>query len=489
MAKKPRSAQDRGFFAIGEARTAHKHFGKKIDREGIMRKFGSFCIMLMLIIFTPSLHAGNVDTQGIGAKATALGGAFSAYGDDPFAVYYNPATLTQIRSAMISLGAHVVKPEMKVSRYAVNGMKAGSSAIGPDWFGDRSHTLIVPHLGFFLPVSDSVTAGVGLYAPYGMDIRWPMTSDNPGVYNSYHSWYRREVISPAAAWKLHDQVSVGLGIALGRSFTGVENWTYFPALPGLHNRFVDTDMEDEGNWSINAGLLIKPLKSLSLGLTYRGRAETKFRGTTQVKGVNEGDDLTGTGSSVYNTCVSSTTEIDSPEQIQGGIRYQPVESLSLEVDLVWTRWSSIKGYTLSFDRKFLDAPALGLYNPGRTEQYYARNWENTTQLRFGVEWKVNDILALRGSWFYDPSPIPDSTFDMQWPDGDKRTYALGIGLNWGTVNLDGVVQYTCTARKREIEGESRNLNESYLGGQGAPKVSLSGDGHLWGAGMTISYRY
>ncbi len=110
MAKKPRSAQDRGFFAIGEARTAHKHFGKKIDREGIMRKFGSFCIMLMLIIFAPSLHAGNVDTQGIGAKATALGGAFSAYGDDPFAVYYNPATLTQIRSAMISLGAHVVKP-------------------------------------------------------------------------------------------------------------------------------------------------------------------------------------------------------------------------------------------------------------------------------------------------------------------------------------------------------------------------------------------
>jgi len=454
-----------------------------------MWKFLLLLLFLLLLILTPCTYAGNVDTLGIGAKATALGGAYSAYGDDPFAVYYNPAALTQIKSAMLSLGAHVVKPAMKVSRYSVDGIPGGSTIGGTAQFSDSSHMLVVPHLGFSFPASDSINAGVGIYAPYGMDVRWPVTSDNPGAYNSYHSWYRREVINPAVAWKINEQVSVGLGISLGRSYTGGEYLVYAPALTGLHNRSVEMDMEDDGNWSVNTGLLLRPWKSLSLGFTYRGNTETKFRGTTGVAGLNNGDDLTGNGVPVYNTCVSSSTEIDSPEQIQGGIRYQLHETFSLEADMVWTRWSSIKGYTVSFDRKFLDVPALGEYNSGRASEYVARNWEDTTQLRFGMEWKVNEIVALRGSYFYDPSPIPDDTFDLQWPDGDKRTYAIGIGLNWGHVSMDGVIQYTCTENRREIDGESQNLNESYRGAAGSPKVSLSGDGHLWGGGITMNYRY
>lgn len=453
------------------------------------RTFFSCWMVLEFVIVTSSLYAGNVDTMGIGARATALGGACSAQGEDPFAVYYNPAALTELKGAMISLGAHAVQPDMKVLRYSVEGMEAGPSRIGPARFHDASRMLVVPHLGFSLPVSDNVTAGVGLYVPYGMDIRWPMTSGNPGAYNSYHSWYRREVVHPAVAWRIHDQVSVGVGIALGRSFTGVENRMYSPALPGLHDRSVETDMEDHGNWSVNAGILIKPLKSLSLGLTYRGRTETKFQGTSRASGLSDGDDLTGAGVPVYNTCVASFTEIDSPEQVQGGVRYRPIEALSLEADVVWTRWSTIRGYTVSFNRKFLDVPALGPYNSGMNGQYYPRYWEDTTQLRFGVEWNVNEFLALRGSWFFDPSPVPDSTFDLQWPDGDKHTYALGVGLNRGRVRVDGVVQYIRTERRREIDGESQNLNASYPGGQGAPKVSLSGGGHLWGGGVTISYRY
>jgi len=454
-----------------------------------MRRLLLLLLFLLLFILPPRLYAGNVDTLGIGAKATALGGAYSAYADDPSAVYYNPAALTQIKSAMVSVGAHVVKPDMKVSGYTVDGISGGSAFRQGDQFNDSSRMFFVPHLGFSLPVSDSVTAGMGIYAPYGMDVRWPMTSDNPGACNSYHSWYRREVINPAIAWKMHDRVSVGLGIALGRSYTGGEYLSYAPVLTGLHNRSIETDMEDDGNWSVNAGILLKPLKSLSLGLTYRGKTETKFRGTTRVAGLSDGEDLTGTGVLVYNTCVSSSTEIDSPEQVQGGIRYQPHEALSLEMDMVWTRWSSITGYTVSFDRKFLDVPALGEYNSGRTSEYFARNWEDTTQFRFGLEWKINELLALRGSYFYDPSPIPDDTFDLQWPDGDKRTYALGIGLNWGRISMDGVVQYTCTENRRVINGESQNLNESYQDGSGTPKVYLSGDGHLWGGGITMNYRY
>jgi len=55
-------------------------------------------VLVVVSTFCASFsYAAAVDTFGIGSKATALGGAFSAYADDPFATYYNPAGLTQIQ--------------------------------------------------------------------------------------------------------------------------------------------------------------------------------------------------------------------------------------------------------------------------------------------------------------------------------------------------------------------------------------------------------
>lgn len=46
-------------------------------------------------------------------QATALGGAFAAYADDVYAVYYNPAGLTQIKNKQISLGSVNIDPYLK----------------------------------------------------------------------------------------------------------------------------------------------------------------------------------------------------------------------------------------------------------------------------------------------------------------------------------------------------------------------------------------
>jgi long-chain fatty acid transport protein len=140
---------------------------------------------------------------------------------------------------------------------------------------------------------------------------------------------------------------------------------------------------------------------------------------------------------------------------------------------------------VSFDKKFLDSAV----SPGKTNEPFARDWKDTTQVRIGAEWQLNKLLALRASYFYDPSPIPDTTMDIQWADADKQTFALGAGLDFGDISVDGVVQYTISDGKREISGESSNLNNSYIGGGGSPNVSLSADGHLWGGGLTINYKF
>ncbi|MDP2725389.1 MAG: outer membrane protein transport protein, partial [Syntrophales bacterium] len=118
-----------------------------------------FHVLLLMILcaFSASAWAGNVDTYGIGAKATALGGAFSAYADDPSAIYYNPAGLTQISKPMLSLGTHLIKPSMNVYGYQVTG-GAVPPASGPRDFQDHASTLAAPHIGFAMPVNKKLVA-------------------------------------------------------------------------------------------------------------------------------------------------------------------------------------------------------------------------------------------------------------------------------------------------------------------------------------------
>ncbi len=426
-------------------------------------------LLVSVLSFAVSLPAiaGNVDTFGIGSKATALGGAFSAYADDPFAVYYNPAGLIQIGSPQVSIGAEYLNPTLRIHNFRAtdgNGVKVQPYNVS---FTDTSDNLVVPHLGFATRLFNNVYFGIAAYVPYGLHIEWESDpSKNPGAYNGFESYYLRGVVTPTLAVKLNEKLSVGLGISFGRSDAGTQRRIYAPTIPSIHNRIIKGELSDDFNVSFNVGILFKPYDNLSFGLTYRSRTETDFEGTVEVVGVQK---------------VHASTKIDHPEQLQAGVMYKPNEKLTLTADVVWTNWSVIKDYTVKFDR-----PLLGSVS----EEYFPRDWEDTRQLRFGVEYKLNDMLTLRGGYYYDPSPIPDRTFDMLWPDADKKTYSFGVGLSFGRLTIDTVVQYIIAETAREIGGESVNFNGSYEGSSGNPgTVALSADGHLWGYGITVNYRF
>ncbi|MFW5993072.1 MAG: OmpP1/FadL family transporter, partial [Desulfohalobiaceae bacterium] len=159
-----------------------------------MKKLIAF--VLSSVFLAGSAWAGNVDTYGIGSKATSMGGAFSAYADDPFAAYYNPAGLSQISSPMASGGLMIIDPNLKAKGYKVDDPEYGD--LGPTSFHDDSPNLYVPHLGFAMPVNEKWSVGMAAYAPFGLHLEWDENNSNnlseyPGAYNSYESWYQRMV--------------------------------------------------------------------------------------------------------------------------------------------------------------------------------------------------------------------------------------------------------------------------------------------------------
>ncbi len=460
-----------------------------------------FLLVVALCILTGGVAiAGNMDTYGIGAKATSLGGAYTANANDPYAAYYNPAGLTQMKTKTVSIGAVVLDPSLKIDNYTVhNGV--GIPNAGPEDMSDTSSTLIVPTAGFSMPLSNKLSAGIALYAPFGLNLQWQRKNiDNPGIYNAYEAWIGRIALTPTIAYKINKKLSIGFGISLGKAEAG-QKYQVLPysigggkaatalGMPaGNYPVYADVDLNDDFNCSYNIGIMFKPMNNLSFGLTYRSRTSASYEGDVtfggagvdvleklhQVTGGANGLDLTGSYHATLN-------DVDFPEQVQFGMRYMPTKKFSVETDLVWTHWNIIEHQTLV-------VKSLGIRDA------LPRNWKNTVQLKLGTEWFVNNIFTLRAGYYYDPTPIPDSTFDIPWPDGDKHTFSIGFGLNvtkhW---TIDGVVQYVRSAQDRKITGESKNLNHSYnlstLGINNDPKVDMKASGSIWGYGLTVSYNF
>lgn len=495
-----------------------------------MKRF--FVISATILAFTASANAGSVDSFGIGSRATALGGAYTATADDPFAVYYNPAGLTQIDAPLLSAGVTMLDPNLKAHKFEVEN-KDGGLNFGPSNTTDESDNLFVPHAGFAMPINNQVSIGIAAYLPYGLDVEWNKNTDkNPSAYNWYHSYYMREVVTPTVAYKINDKFSLGFGVSIGKSKSGADRVIYYPttaaqamtkgfmdqgmtaaaataqttaimtmvggklpqtkpgalaAIPdssyqslllvqaanSVHNSLFKTEMEDDVNYSFNVGFMYKPTNNLSLGLTYRSKTDTDFDGDIKISGTK---------------VANIKMDYDHPDQVQVGVRYRPHDKISMEADLVWTNWRHNEYQRETF------SPYLIL--PTVTEKSYDRSWNNTNQIRLGLEWQALDFLAVRAGYFYDPTPIPDDTFDMMWPDADKKTYSLGLGFNFAeNWTLDTTFQYAIAEASRIVGGESENLNSTYNPlkkyglDNGSRNVNVEADGHLLGYSATINYKF
>ncbi|BCS97847.1 hypothetical protein DSLASN_34790 [Desulfoluna limicola] len=522
------------------------------------------CAAVCVLAASTMAYAGSVDTFGIGARATALGGAYSATADDPFAAYYNPAGLSQIEGKVFSAGVHLIDPTIKMSDFTVTERaNMSNNLIDPSSFEDESSILVAPHMGYAQKINDTFALGVAVYAPWGLELDWEKEpTKNPGSYSSYHSYYKRYGVTPTLSYKVNDKLAFGVGVTIGKSEAGADTTKYLkdvgsyeidhdnnaatakvpfagvvqgiidgagqantaaaaafyqsvltggvgpsgnpltpteiatytkyrdimgalanPAAPNqyltgadlmgvpsdMHNKTIGMELEDDLNYSYNVGVMYKPNETITLGLTYRSECDADFEGDVLLDGVKSG---------------TATMDYNHPQQIQAGVRYQPHNKFSIECDVVWTDWS-INKEQLSVLGSPMEVTIINGIPASISEERFDRDWEDTKQLRFGMEYILNDMVTLRGGYFYDPTPIPDTTLDMQWPDADKKTYSLGAGFNFGRYTIDTVLQYTDIEQARHLGGESDNLNHSFQDNV----VSASADGYILGAGVTLTARF
>lgn len=337
------------------------------------------CGLVAALVCAPLASASGTRVGFKDAFATGRGNAFVATADNPSAIYYNPAGLTQLE------GTHVSANLYSVSANSDYSGTAGSASMVDD-------TQNIPALyATWKPQGSPMAFGLGIYAPFGLATEWPDASPLRTFALKNEQTYRTYNFS--VAWQASPEFS------FGGSFTYNQVDTDLNRAIGLFGPTDRFRFEGDGHaFGASLGLLWKPSPRHSFGLSYTHHTSVTLRGT----------------SSTIPLVASEPASADFvfPETVIVGWSYRPIPEWNLEVNLDWTNWNRFNTATVT-------------KVSGNTPLPF--NWESGLFYEFGATRYLSHGWLLSAGYCFTENSTPDATYTPAVPDSDKAFYSLGVG--------------------------------------------------------------
>ncbi len=367
----------------------------------------------VLGIATTSEAAGfRIAAQG--AKAMGMGGAFAAQADDPAAIYYNPAGITQLDSTQAQIGFTTIhQPGTGFTPFP------GQVTLAPGTLAPTTaQSADVPHRTFFLPTffathrfTDGFAVGFGTYTPFGLQLDWPDTWTGRQIttFNQLRSHYFDFV----AAYDVLPWWTVSAGFDVVQADVRLARTT----LNGVGESLLQFDADGTA-FTYELGTLVRLAKWAKVGASYRHQAVIDFDGDLEVlppQGALAGEPPSQ----------SASTTLPLPSTLVVGIAVKPTDRWTAEFDWDFTFWQSFRDLSLRVPGSTLIQGNLEASAPSPN-----RRWKNSHIFRLGTQYQVLDPLALRVGAEYITTPIPDETLDPILPDSDRTAVTGGFGYTF-----------------------------------------------------------
>lgn len=328
------------------------------------------------------------------ARGNALGGAMTGRADDPSALAFNPAGITQIPGSSMMAGLTFIMPGGTLTE------------IGGDSVGMIDHTFIPPHFYYTRQLNGRLWFGVGLMTRFGLGTDFP--PDWYGRYNSYYANIQSVSLNPNLAWKVNDRLSLSVGVeAL---------WFEYGArrkVPPSQQVPMETDFRllgDDIGYGWNVGLHYRLDEATRIGLHYRSQVNLTISGTADFLGSRD-----------------AWGDLTLPEMFMFGISRQVTPKLNVEVGAVYTGWSSYDSLQINVE--------------GLPPNIVEKNWKNVWRYQLGFEYKHSPEWTWRFGYTYDQEPSPDATVDFQAPMSDRQLFSIGFGYTKNDRTLDFAYTY------------------------------------------------
>jgi long-chain fatty acid transport protein len=428
-----------------------------------MRGLKMLAVLLVLLLMAGTSFAAGFRLQEAGVKAMGMGFAFTAQADDPSAIYFNPAGLTQLEGNNLMIGV--------TSAWPSGGEFTGST---PLTLGatisetQKSLNFYIPNAYYtYTDKSRGMAFGVGVFTPFGLGQEYQNRDISIFRNQTTKIDLQTIVINPTIAFDIDEYISIGVGIDY---MWGKVKYQKTPVVPagapfGGPGQFY-TNLEGSADaWGYNFGILLKPTKNVKVGFNYRSPFKPD---------VKDGDftasNLVGTANPLIfpmgTTRVSGTLNL--PATAAFGVSYT-FNRLTVEADADWTLWSS-------YNELKITNSTVSTYT---TTQ--AKNWEDVCAIRIGAEYRVTDPLALRVGFVYDPTPVPAETLGPDLADSTRLNYMVGVGYKVGKWTIDVAGMY--------IEKKDRTVSNIRVEGGNPVGQNGTWTGDGWLAGLDVGYKF
>lgn len=378
----------------------------------------TLALALILTLSAPAFGLGEARAEGFSitqwsARGMALGNGMVGRADDPSAVAYNPAGITQLPGTRLMLGTVIERPSSRISGEwtTLNPFTGGSSSAYSSTSIEQK-TWVIPHFYMTHQMNDRAWLGVGVFSRSGLGNGYP--DSWPGSSALVNVRLQTLTINPNIAFKVTDRLS----LAIGAEVTGADMEL------NLHSRLkpfkpIDSHGTLKGRgYALSGNLALHYLinEQWRVGFTYRSRMDLKVTGTNR-----------------WSQSVPSTVMQDSslhgtihlPDQFALGVNYQPNEKWNFEAGVTYFVWSAYKRLDIH-----LEAPVNGLLTDG------AKQWHDYWGFNVSAEYRPLDWLALRLGYIYETSPLNEGHADFIAPTNGRQYFTGGVGFMWDKWALD-----------------------------------------------------
>jgi long-chain fatty acid transport protein len=350
----------------------------------------------LLILGSYSVFAGGYRVSLQGQKQLAMGHTGVAVVNNAEVLFFNPAGMSFLENRFnASIGGNALIAKTKFQNETYN-WTAQTDNMGTPFSVYASYR-----------VNDWLSAGLGVYSPYGSAVEWDRDWEGSHLVNNID--LQAIYFQPSIAVKVSDQFSFGGGpifVVGGVEFN--RNLSRFLTDENGNRSNVTIKADGVTAWGWTAGFMFNLTDDIRLGMNYRSQITMEAR---------DGDATFSNIPSFMQAIGYTDTTFDAdlplPAELTVGLSYQITDKWLFAFDYNRAKWGSYESLDVHFNNVVGTSS-----NP--------RNYKDASTYRLGLQYEATEKFTFRAGWYFDESPVQDGYFAPETPRNDSMGYTGGL---------------------------------------------------------------
>ena len=376
-------------------------------------------LLLPLLGIIPLLSfAGGFQVNLQGTKQTGMGHLGTSFHLGASSTYFNPAMMgLGDKKFSVEAGGSFISSSVQFQNGNTGLSERTDNPIGTPFYLYATYK-----------ISDELTAGLGVYTPFGSTVDWG--DDWSGKYLIQDISLRAIFIQPTLSYNISDKLRVGAGLAIVQGAFEINR-----AIPVPIGNNASANLQGDAiAFGFNAGVHYDVNEKFSIGLTHRSKVDVELEGGDAEFSVDP-----ALASRFPNSKFDATLPLPATTTL--GIAFKVSEKLLVSAEGSFVQWSGYESLDFDFEEEVI------------ADSENARNYEDAYIVRVGAQYSYSEMFDFRAGFYYDQSPIQDEFFNPETPNSDNIGITGGLSGHFGErFGFDASILYIIgTERESEYQ--------------------------------------